>query len=489
MAVELYRPRFINGRYENPEEWSSDDNVAKGYSRWKIPNKSEFVQMKLGKDVDRSNIPCKHDLDKTLPVNKEDVKKLESIPKDGIQIMWIGHASMVVQFDGLTILTDPIFSHRCSPVQMKGVGCPRYREVPCTVTDLPKIDAVLISHDHYDHLDYDSVKELNKRFGDTLHWFVPIGLKSWFQSKSLLGLRGIDCKNVTELTWWEYTTVQPKTDDRTETFTFICTPAQHWCQRGLNDLNKRGLNDLNKVFTFITLYGVFTCICTPAQHLCQRGLNDLNKVFTCITFYGVFTCICTPAQHLCQRGLNDLNKSLWCSWVVKSSRHKFFFAGDTGYCPAFKQIGEQHGPFHLAAIPIGAYEPRWFMSPQHVSPEQAVDIFVDINKLHRPQHQSTEKNTSAVSDNEDAEKTGVSGTFEDGLKESQQSMAESVQRLKFEPKFIGIHWGTFKQLGCYEPYLEPPLLVLRKIEELGIPLSCFPECPHGNVRLLNFATL
>lgn len=139
-------------------------------------------------------------------------------------------------------------------------------------------------------------------------------------------MRGIDCKNVTELTWWEYTTLQPKTDDRTETFTFICTPAQHWCQRGLN----------------------------------------------------------------------DLNKSLWCSWVVKSSRHKFFFAGDTGYCPAFKQIGEQHGPFHLAAIPIGAYEPRWFMSPQHVSPEQAVDIFVDINKLHRPQHQSTEKNTSVV---------------------------------------------------------------------------------------------
>ena len=72
-------------------------------------------------------------------------------------------------------------------------------------------------------------------------------------------------------------------------------------------------------------------------------------------------------------------KTLWGSWTIIGKNKRFFFAGDTGYCPAFKEIGKKYGPFDLSAIPIGAYEPRYMMEPQHVDPEQAVKIHIDIN--------------------------------------------------------------------------------------------------------------
>lgn len=99
------------------------------------------------------------ELEKTLPVETPDFQKLKNPPESDIQIMWIGHASVLVQMDGLTILADPIFSDRCSPVQF--LGPKRYRPPPCKVKDLPHIDAIIISHNHYDHLDHGSVKSLN----------------------------------------------------------------------------------------------------------------------------------------------------------------------------------------------------------------------------------------------------------------------------------------------------------------------------------------
>lgn len=89
-------------------------------------------------------------------------------------VTWLGHASVVVQMDGVTFITDPIFSDRASPSQM--VGPKRYRDPPCSIHDLPSdLDAVLISHNHYDHLDMNSVTLLNARFGVDLRWFVPLG--------------------------------------------------------------------------------------------------------------------------------------------------------------------------------------------------------------------------------------------------------------------------------------------------------------------------
>lgn len=111
---------------------------------------------------------------------------LANPPPDKITTTWIGHSTVLTQFEGLTILTDPVFSQRCSPSQF--FGPKRYRNAPCTIKELPQIDAVCISHNHYDHLDYNSIIELNRYFGHSLTWFVAKGLKEWFQQRG--------CKNI-----------------------------------------------------------------------------------------------------------------------------------------------------------------------------------------------------------------------------------------------------------------------------------------------------
>lgn len=123
----------------------------------------------------------------------ETKNKLLNPQKDGLQIMWIGHATLLVQFDDFNILTDPVFLDRCSPTQYAGPK--RYRPVPCEIEQLPRIDAVLISHNHYDHLEHDAVVKLNGRFGDKIRWFVPMNMKDWFIKYG--------CSNVYEMTWWE----------------------------------------------------------------------------------------------------------------------------------------------------------------------------------------------------------------------------------------------------------------------------------------------
>ena len=123
----------------------------------------------------------------TLPIHKPDFELLSNPSLSQLHYMWIGHASCLVKINGVTVLTDPIFSERCSPVQFAGPK--RYRRPACTVDELPDIDAVVISHTHYDHLDYGSVCALQKRFGNKIHWFVPLGIKSWMQQRG--------CQNVT----------------------------------------------------------------------------------------------------------------------------------------------------------------------------------------------------------------------------------------------------------------------------------------------------
>ena len=107
----------------------------------------------------------------------------------GNYILWIGHASFLINLNGTIILTDPIFSKRASPV---GIFGPKRLIPPAlNIADLPKIDLVTISHNHYDHLDYNTVKLI----GDSTFWFVPLGLKKWFND------RGV--KNVIEMDWFE----------------------------------------------------------------------------------------------------------------------------------------------------------------------------------------------------------------------------------------------------------------------------------------------
>lgn len=218
------------------------------------------------------------ELNRNLPVRKLN-PDISNPPEEGIRITWLGHASVLTQFDHFSILSDPIFSDRCSP--FSSLGPKRYRPPPCTVSELPKIDAVCISHNHYDHLDLQTVKDLNERFGEKLRWFVPNGLKKWMNDTG--------CVNVVEMEWWDEEVLEKKTTSGDNvTMRFAFTPTQHWC---------------------------------------NRGVFDMNRV-------------------------------LWGSWTVLGPRYRYYFAGDTGYCDGFKQIGHRYGPIDVAAIPIGAYEPR-----------------------------------------------------------------------------------------------------------------------------------
>jgi N-acyl-phosphatidylethanolamine-hydrolysing phospholipase D len=215
-------------------------------------------------------------------------------------VTWIGHASSLVQAGGLNVLTDPIFSDYAFPVQIAG---PKRAQAPGVALDeLPPIDVVVISHNHYDHLDRNSVVGLNARAqsrGDGTVFLVPLGQKPWFES---LGIT-----RVVELDWWQKHTV--------------------------------------------------------------RGVD----------FY------LTPVQHWSARGALDQNQTLWGGWAVFAADLHWYFGGDAGYSANFSETRQhfadrfvQDGGFDLALIPIGAYEPRWFMRVHHMNPEEAVQAHLDL---------------------------------------------------------------------------------------------------------------
>lgn len=134
---------------------------------------------------------------------------------------------------------------------------------------------------------------------------------------------------------------------------------------------------------------------------------------------------CVPAQHFAARGPFDRNRTHWCGWVLRSAQRIIYFAGDTGYCPVFHEIGERFGGFDLAMIPIGAYRPRWIMQPVHVDPNEAVQIHLDIR--------------------------------------SRQSVA--------------CHWGTFALTD--EPLNEPPAVLRQVLAKHGLPPEQFRTLRFG----------
>ncbi len=212
------------------------------------------------------------------------------VDSNTLNVTFINHATFLIQTHDLNILTDPIFSQRASPVQWAGPK--RARKPGLDLENLPRIDLVVISHNHYDHMDKDSIEELQKKFAPL--FVVPLG------DAKILKKFGVT--NVIELDWWQ-THALPKTD-----LSVTFTPVQHWSSR-------------------------------------------------------------TPF---------DRNESLWGGYVFKSTMFNVYFGGDTGYGPHFKETGEKLGPFNLSLLPIGAYEPRWFMKEQHINPEEAVQAHLDL---------------------------------------------------------------------------------------------------------------
>jgi N-acyl-phosphatidylethanolamine-hydrolysing phospholipase D len=201
-------------------------------------------------------------------------------------ITWIGHSSFALTLSGRKILIDPVFADYCAPLRLS-----RFRRTAPPGLKLESFggcDFVLITHNHYDHLDRSTILRLSSQ----TRYFVPAGLGRWFGK--------LGRKNVAELNWWDSVDVD--------------------------------------------------------------GIR--------------MTCV--PAQHFSSRTLWDRDISHWCGWLLEADGMKVYFVGDSGYCPLFKEIGERFGPLDLAVIPIGAYEPRWFMKPMHVNPEEAVRIHLDV---------------------------------------------------------------------------------------------------------------
>ncbi|KAL5340124.1 beta-lactamase superfamily domain-containing protein [Aspergillus crustosus] len=268
----------------------------------------------------------------TVPIQKPEFLPSRETPT--LRATWLGHACYYVEFPGgLRILFDPVFEDRCSPFSW--LGPRRYTEPPCEIKDIPVIDAVVISHNHYDHLSLPTVQDIHKRHPDC-HFFVPLGNKAWFSNNGI--------ENATELDWWDERDV-------------LLSPSQ------------------------------------PPTQVEKTHQGGSPKSVDITARIG-----CLPCQHVSARTPFDRCKTLWASWYVESGGRKVYFAGDTGYrsvpelpdhvddhapefdypsCPAFKQIGEFRGPFDLGLIPIGAYNPRFFMSPFHADPHDAVEIFRD----------------------------------------------------------------------------------------------------------------
>lgn len=217
-------------------------------------------------------------------------------PPGALALTWIGHTSFLVQLGGKNLLLDPIWSTRASPLRFVG---PRRRVPPAVAFDtLPPIDVVVLSHDHYDHLDRATVDRLVRDHPGVV-WVAPLGVGAW--------LRRRGATVAAELDWWDSAVVD-----------------------------------------------------------------------------GV-ALTCTPAQHFSGRALHTRDATLWCGWTMRETgdgTRSIFFAGDTGYHPEFGAIAERLGPFDAALLPIGAYEPRWFMRPVHAAPEEAVAAYVDIARAN-----------------------------------------------------------------------------------------------------------
>jgi N-acyl-phosphatidylethanolamine-hydrolysing phospholipase D len=205
---------------------------------------------------------------------------------------WIGHSTLLVQMDGVTFLTDPIWSERASPLSFAGPK--RYVAPGVALEALPPIDFVVVSHAHYDHADVPTLVALAAR-GPT-RFLVPLRLGTL--------LRDAGIARVEELDWWD--------------------------------------------------------------------VRSIGRV----------TVHCVPAQHWSARGLGDKDRTLWSGWVVSGPTRRFFYAGDTGWFAGFIDIGARLGPIDLAAVPIGAYEPRAMMGPHHVNPEEALRAATAVRATH-----------------------------------------------------------------------------------------------------------
>ncbi len=271
----LYAPHEARGRFWNP--WRPARFRRLDLLRWKLARNP----------YDKRAPP-------RVPLESNDGAYLAD-PAAPDSITWVGHATFAVHDGGDVFVTDPHWGPRAL--------LPRRRMPPgIPIAAVPPHAFVVLSHNHYDHLDTWSLA----RLPPGTDWYVPLGLADWLRRRRLRagpggpGGPGGEAGAVRELDWWQ--TV------RRGRWSLTCLPAQHWSNR-----------------------------------------------------------LGSPR-----------NSSLWCSWLLDSGRRRYYFAGDTGYFPGFAEIARRFAPIDVAFLPIGAYEPRWFMSYPHMNPAEAWRAFVDL---------------------------------------------------------------------------------------------------------------
>lgn len=211
-----------------------------------------------------------------------------------LRVSFAGHVTVLIQTQGLNILTDPVWSDRASPFTW--IGPKRVHPPGIRFEDLPPIDLILISHNHYDHLDLATLEQLWRR--DHPRIVTPLGNDAILQGR--IPEAGIEARD-----WGEQVVVSPDVTVHLE-------PMHHWSAR-------------------------------------------------------------SPF---------DRNRALWAAFVIAAPGGSIYFAGDSGYGGGdfFRAARNKHGPFRLALLPIGSYDPRWFMAYVHMNPEEAVRAFIDLGR-------------------------------------------------------------------------------------------------------------
>ena len=211
----------------------------------------------------------------------------DTVPEGFVAITFINHASFLIRFPGAVILTDPIFSERCSPVSWAGPKRVRPPGIP--LQDLPRPDIVLLSHNHYDHMDLPSLREIHRRH-------APIFVTTLGNANVIRHL-GI---SATELDWWQDVTL------------------------------------------------------------------------------GSLRITATPARHFSARTPFDRNRALWAGFMMRADASQILFAGNSATGSHWQDIRSRLGAPGVALLPIGAYEPRWFMAAAHMNPAEAVQAHLDL---------------------------------------------------------------------------------------------------------------
>ncbi|HEX3575983.1 MAG TPA: MBL fold metallo-hydrolase [Rhodopila sp.] len=211
----------------------------------------------------------------------------ETVPDAAVAITFINHASFLIRLPGVTILTDPIFSERCSPVTWAGPK--RARPPGIALSDLPRPDIVLLSHNHYDHMDLPSLRYIQRHHAP--RFVTTLGNAPALRRLGIIAA---------ELDWWQDVDIAP--------LRITATPARHFSAR-------------------------------------------------------------TPF---------DRNRTLWAGFMLQTDAARILFAGDSAMGPHWHDIRTRLGAPHVALLPVGAYEPRWFMAAAHMNPAEAVQAHQDL---------------------------------------------------------------------------------------------------------------